>query len=108
MVKSVGVLSCAKVAGAIQAAIGIIFMPFFLLAAAIGAFANTETERISSLVFLVFAVFLPVFYGVLGFLMGALAAWVYNLISKWTGGITLELQPTTIAGAAMSSQAGMD
>ncbi|PYV89364.1 MAG: hypothetical protein DMG90_11365 [Acidobacteria bacterium] len=97
VIKSVGVLSCAKIAGAIQAAMGIIFMPFFLLAGLVGAFANTETERVSSLVFVVFAIFFPVFYGGLGFLMGALSAWAYNLVSKWTGGIELELQAPTAA-----------
>src|SRR5437764_398656 len=80
-----------------EAAMGIIFMPFFLLAGLVGAFANTETERVSSLVFVVFAIFFPVFYGGLGFLMGALSAWAYNLVSKWTGGIELELQAPTAA-----------
>jgi hypothetical protein len=106
IIKSLGVLSCAKIGGAVQAAIGIVFMPFFLLAGLVGALANTGTERVSSVVFVVFAIFLPVFYGVFGFLMGALAAWVYNLVSKWTGGIELELQPP--AASLTTASVGMD
>ena len=33
----------------------------------------------------------PIFYGVLGFLTGAVGAWVYNLLAKWIGGVELEL-----------------
>src|SRR5437763_16713328 len=82
VIKSVGVLSCAKIAGAIQAAMGIIFMPFFVLAGLVGAFENTETDGVSSLVFVVFAIFFPVFYGGLGFLIGALRALAYDPASK--------------------------
>lgn len=102
VIKSVGVLSCAKIMGAIQAAIGLIFMPFFLLAGLVGALANPGTERVSSVVFAVFAVFLPLFCGVFGFLMGALAAWVYNLISEWMGGIQLEFQAPSAAVSTAS------
>ncbi|HYL13298.1 MAG TPA: hypothetical protein VEV41_09685 [Terriglobales bacterium] len=108
VIRSVGVLSCAKVVGAIQAAIGIVLMPFFLLAAVVGAFAESKTDQVSSLVFVVFSLFLPVFYGVFGFLMGAFGAWVYNLISKWIGGIELELQAPTATGTAISPSVGMD
>src|SRR5207237_10116302 len=97
VIKSVGVLSCAKIAGAIQAAMGIIFMPFFLLAGLVGAFANTETERVSSLVFVVFAIFFPVFYGGLGFLVCALSGWAYNLVSQGSGGLARELRGPTAA-----------
>jgi hypothetical protein len=35
---------------------------------------------------------LPIFYGVLGFICGAVAAWIYNLAAKGAGGIELDLQ----------------
>ncbi len=109
MIKSVGILSCAKIAAAIQAAIGLIVMPFFLLIAAVGALAGGRAaDRLSSAVMIVIAVFLPVFYGVIGFIMGAFAGWVYNLVSKWIGGIELELQPPTATAIATSTYSGMD
>lgn len=36
-------------------------------------------------------VVLPIIYGVLGFILGALTAWLYNLVARWTGGLELEL-----------------
>ena len=35
----------------------------------------------------VLVIFLPVIYAVLGFIGGVIAAFVYNLVAKWTGGI---------------------
>jgi hypothetical protein len=107
VVKSVGVLSCAKIAAALQAAMGLIIMPFFLLIAVIGAIAGSRaTDRLSSAIVVVVALFLPVFYGVVGFVMGAFAGWVYNLVSKWIGGIELELQPPAMTAAATLPYSG--
>jgi len=41
---------------------------------------------------LVFAVLAPILYGAMGFLVGALAGLVYNLVAKWTGGIEFEVE----------------
>ncbi len=35
---------------------------------------------------------LPVFYGMLGFIMGAIAALVYNILAGMAGGIKFELE----------------
>jgi hypothetical protein len=74
-------------AGAIQVAIEIMLCRSFLKAALVGAMANPKRELVSSLLLVVFAIFLPVFYGVFGFLMGATGAGSYNLVLKWTGGL---------------------
>jgi hypothetical protein len=34
----------------------------------------------------------PVFYGAMGFIMGAISALLYNLFAKWVGGIELEME----------------
>jgi hypothetical protein len=86
---------------------GLIIMPFFLLIAVIGAIAGSRaTDRLSSAIVVVVALFLPVFYGVVGFVMGAFAGWVYNLVSKWIGGIELELQPPAMTAAATLPYSG--
>jgi len=39
-------------------------------------------------------VFMPVFYGVLGFVAGAVGAVIYNMFAGLVGGIELDLEPT--------------
>jgi len=33
----------------------------------------------------------PIFYGFMGFVGGAIGAFVYNLLAKWLGGIEIQL-----------------
>jgi hypothetical protein len=54
------------------------------------------------------AVFMPFLYALIGFVMGALGAWIYNLASGWLGGIEMELQPPAAAAVASSTYSGMD
>jgi hypothetical protein len=37
----------------------------------------------------IFAIFLPVVYAIVGFIVGVITAFVYNLVAGWTGGIEL-------------------
>ena len=37
---------------------------------------------------------MPLLYGILGVVFGALIAWFYNLVAGWTGGIEMELDAT--------------
>jgi hypothetical protein len=86
----VGVLSAAKISTVIYAAIGLILMPFF----ALGGFGNIVMGRSSQgSLMLVFAILAPVFYGGVGFIGGAIAAWVFNLAAAWLGGLELQLEP---------------
>jgi hypothetical protein len=53
----------------------------------------------------VWLVFIPVGYGILGFIVGIIAAALYNLVAKLTGGIEFELKdvpapPTDFAASA--------
>ena len=40
----------------------------------------------------VLAAFLPTLYAVSGLVLGAVGAWLYNLVAGWVGGIELELE----------------
>ncbi len=35
---------------------------------------------------------LPLIYGIVGIIIGALAAWFYNIIAGWVGGVVIELE----------------
>jgi hypothetical protein len=95
-IKSVGVLSLAKVSGLCYGAIGILLVPFFLLFAAIGSIAGKQAgaPAFAPVFGVVLAVCAPILYGAMGFVMGALGAFIYNIIAGWIGGIEIELQPT--------------
>ena len=47
----------------------------------------------SGVAMMFFAILAPFFYGGMGFVIGALMAWVYNMVAKRIGGIKIELQP---------------
>ena len=91
VVKSVGVLSFAKIMGLIYSCLGLIFVPFFLLIGLVGSMAGPKETVFAGAVGVVMAIFMPVIYGVMGFIFGALGALLYNLFAKWIGGLELEL-----------------
>ena len=86
VVKAIGVLSVAKISGVIGALVGLVFgIPFGLIV--------YFTDPVSGAVGLVLVAGLPLLYGLLGFLGGALYAWLYNVVSGWIGGIEVDLRP---------------
>ena len=93
--RAIGVMSCAKMMGAIYGCLGLIFVPLFLLGGVAGMMVGKGAGALSGVAMLFMAIFLPILYGVLGFLAGALTAWIYNLIAGWVGGIELDLRANT-------------
>lgn len=67
---------------------GLIFAPFFILAALIGK--TTGTAGALGGIFV--AVLFPILYAIAGFLGGVIGAAIYNLVAKWTGGIEFEVR----------------
>ena len=92
ILKSVGVLSAAKISGVLYAILGLFFAPMFLLMGFIGSMAGQRPNPFGAIGGVAMAVLFPIIYGVMGFVMGALGALFYNLIAKWLGGLQLEFQ----------------
>jgi hypothetical protein len=92
IVKSVGVLSVAKIMGLIYLCMGLIFVPFFLLFGLLGTLAGQQKNPLAGIFSIGFALFMPIFYGLLGFIAGAIGALLYNLFAKLVGGFELELE----------------
>lgn len=87
-VKRIEPLSVAKILGILYAAIGLILGLFITLASLLGA---SGEAGVFGVVFGVAAiVLLPVFYGAMGFIVGGIIAWLYNLVAKRIGGIRIE------------------
>jgi hypothetical protein len=87
----VGVLSFAKIMGLVHGCLGLIFVPFFLLMGLLGTFAGRQNSPLAGIFSIGFALFMPILYGVFGFIAGAIGALLYNLFAHLVGGIELEL-----------------
>jgi hypothetical protein len=94
IVKRVGVASVAKIYGAISAAVGLLIGIVFALASVVGAgLAETREAAFLGPVLGVGAVIaLPIFYGCMGLIGGAISAALYNLFAGMVGGVRLEVE----------------
>jgi hypothetical protein len=92
IIKSVGVLSVAKIMGMIYGCMGLIFAPMFLLIGLMGSALGQRNSSLAGIFGVGFAVLMPVFYGVLGFIAGLIGALLYNLFARWVGGFELEME----------------
>ena len=97
VVKRVGVLSVAKVYGALSAAMGLLFglvlAAISVVAGAGGGFIGDDTPGLIGAMFGAGAViFLPIFYGCAGLVMGAIAAALYNMFAGIVGGVSIEVE----------------
>jgi hypothetical protein len=99
IVKSVGVLSVAKIMGLLYACMGLLFVPFFLLFGMLGTLVTPDRNPFAGVFGVVMAIFMPVLYGIFGFIAGAIGSLLYNLLAKLLGGFQLELEvlPTLTA-----------
>ena len=77
----------AKFLGVLYLLMGLLFIPFFLL---METFAPEGTGGFGTL----FAVAMPLMYGVLGVIGGAIGAALYNLVAGWIGGLEVEIDQT--------------
>jgi hypothetical protein len=94
VINQIGPMSAAKVAGVLYALMGLIGGAFVSLAAMLGAFnSGDEGGALIGAIFGVGAIiFLPIFYGTLGFVMTLFMTWVYNLIASAVGGIEIDVR----------------
>ena len=90
--RSVGVLSSAKIFAVVHAAIGVLVGFILLVVGVVGAAVAPGHQKMGMIGFIVIAVLTPVFYAVLGFVMGAIWAFVYNLGAESIGGLELEFE----------------
>jgi hypothetical protein len=82
-------------AGVIAAVIyGLIGIPIALIYLAV--LMTSPTTR----AFAFAAILAPVIYAIIGFIGGALSAWLFNLASGWVGGIELGFEGTPVAEVA--------
>ena len=99
VIRRFGVWSVAKLYGALAGAMGLLFGAIIALASLVGgasgAFGDAQASAgPMAMMFGVGAIiFLPLFYGVLGVVMGGISAGLYNLFAGMLGGIEVETEP---------------
>jgi hypothetical protein len=100
-VKRIGIGSAAKLSGAMYGAAGLIFGGIFGLLSMFGlgiasqmaADSPDAPPAILGALFGVGAIILfPVFYGLMGLVVGAVGAALYNLFARLVGGLEVELE----------------
>jgi hypothetical protein len=97
VIRRVGVGSAAKIAGALYAVLGLIggcFIAVVSLASAgiMGAADNNLPSWIAPLFGVGAVIVGPIFYGLMGLVIGGLGAALYNLVAGMAGGLEIEVQ----------------
>jgi hypothetical protein len=94
VIKRVGPLSCAKIAGTVYAIMGLIIGGIVSLVALAGGLVSNSGIRAGAGAMLGVGaiVFFPILYGCMGFIVTLIGAWLYNVVSGLVGGIEMDLE----------------
>ncbi|HEX6832984.1 MAG TPA: hypothetical protein VF132_05570 [Rudaea sp.] len=92
VIKRVGVLKLATIQACMGVAIGVFFAILFMLFGSLIASINPNAAAAGMAGGIAMLFILPIFYGVCGFIFGALAAWLYNIIAGMVGGIEIDVE----------------
>ena len=85
IIKKFGVLSVAKIYALLCGVMGLIVGIFSTI---LGTALGEDLAIFGAAGIIIF----PIIYGVLGFVAGAVGAWLYNLIAGWVGGVEVKLK----------------
>ena len=93
VIKKVGAISLAKILGILYAFIGLILGAFLSLFGFVGAVLAPKGAGIFGILFGVGAiVFLPIIYGLMGFVSGLVLAGLFNMVTSMVGGLEVETE----------------
>jgi len=99
VLKSVGVLSAAKIVGLMYAILGLVMGLFFAAVFSMIPMSDAANPEMPTWLAPMFGtgaiLIMPIFYGCMGFVGGAIAAVIYNALARMMGGLELKLETTT-------------
>lgn len=90
-IRRIGVLFLAKMLGILMASVGLIAGILYSFGGAIYELFTSSLNSGTALAFLAL-LGMPAIFGAVGFLVGTVAATIYNLFARWFGGIELDFQ----------------
>ncbi|MGI8639320.1 MAG: hypothetical protein ACR2MG_05135 [Pyrinomonadaceae bacterium] len=99
-IKKLGVLSVAKIYAIILLVMsllisipyGLFIIGFSMMGASVGGRGGLAIGGGGAIFGILFMIGLPIFYGVIGFIAGAIGALLYNLFAGIVGGIEIEVE----------------
>ena len=92
IIKRIGVVSAGKILGLLYALMGLIFGIIVSLISLIGGVFLKGAPSVSAIFGIGAIIYFPIMYGIMGFISGAIMAFLYNLIAGWIGGIEVETE----------------
>jgi hypothetical protein len=95
-IKRIGIKQTAKVISVFYFLISLVFvLPISLIAFFLGSLGGKEDGFFATAFGGIILLLLPLFYALMGFVMVALTALIYNALAKRIGGIEIELDSET-------------
>lgn len=93
IIRKVGLRSLADFVGSVYVVLGLIAGAAISIVAVAGIAPGESLDAMEKAVFSPFAIFwLPIVFGIKGYIVGGLAGWVYNLAAASWGGIEIEVE----------------
>ena len=92
-IRSIGVLSLAKIMGFVYGLLGLIVGGIVSILTLFGInIIKTAQSGPESLVAILGVLLLPIIYGCAGFIGGIIVAFLFNLAAGWVGGLEIKTQ----------------
>jgi hypothetical protein len=93
IIRRIEPMSAAKVGGALYAMLGLLVGCLFTLVSFTGFAASASMGSMGALFGVGAIIILPIVYGIMGFIVMGISAFVYNIAAKMAGGIELQVEP---------------
>jgi hypothetical protein len=93
IIKRVGPLSFAKLSAVLYAVMGLVVGGVFSLVGLAGGFASETAGAagFGAVVGVAAILVFPILYGLMGFVITLLAAWLYNFAADFVGGVEIDV-----------------
>jgi hypothetical protein len=92
VVNRIGPLSSAKVVGLLYAILGLAMGAILSFISAVGGFGDRGPGPVGAFFGIAAVVFVPLVYGIMGFLVTLIIAGLYNALAKLVGGVEIDLR----------------
>ncbi len=90
--KSIGVVSSAKLLAGIMTLVGLLAGILYSFGGAIYDVLTTGTVNSGTALAFLALIGMPVLFAIFGFLVGFMGAFLYNLVAGWIGGIEMDFE----------------